>query len=115
MSVRFASAARLASSPLAARDAPRRSARRGVWLAAAGDELEHQAGGGDLGLAQAHLDGVALTSSALVTDDIAAGRLIRPFDLSLPLDFGYYLLGPETTVDHPKVAAFRDWILAATG
>ena len=57
--------------------------------------------------------GVALTSSALVTDDIAAGRLIRPFDLSLPLDFGYYLLCPEATVEHPKVAAFRDWILAA--
>ena len=32
--------------------------------------------------------GVALTSSALVTDDIAASRLIRPFDLSLPLSFG---------------------------
>ena len=59
--------------------------------------------------------GVALTSSALVTDDIAAGRLIRPFDLSLPLSFGYYLLGTEATVDHPKVAAFRDWILAAAG
>ena len=64
---------------------------------------------------QAAIDGqgVVLTSSVLAGDDLAAGRLVRPFELSLcdPVDFGYYLVSPEETADQPKVAAFRDWIL----
>jgi hypothetical protein len=30
--------------------------------------------------------------SALVADDLAAGRLVRPFELSLPAGFAYYVL-----------------------
>jgi len=58
--------------------------------------------------------GVALGSSVLVGDDVAAGRLVRPFDLSLsdPLDFSYYVVCPEADVDRPKVAAFRSWVIA---
>ena len=57
--------------------------------------------------------GVALTGSVLAGDDLAAGRLVRPFELSLcdPVDFGYYIVSPEETAGHPKVAAFRGWIL----
>lgn len=65
---------------------------------------------------QAAIDGqgVGLGSNVLVADDIAAGRLVRPFDLSLadPLDFSYYVVCPETAVDRPKVAAFRAWVIA---
>jgi LysR family glycine cleavage system transcriptional activator len=56
--------------------------------------------------------GVALTSSVLVADDLAAGRLCKPFTLSLPNRFAYYVVAPEAAADRPKVAEFRAWILA---
>ena len=56
--------------------------------------------------------GVALASSVLVADDLAAGRLCKPFTLSLPIRFAYYVVAPEAAADRPKVAAFRAWILA---
>lgn len=56
--------------------------------------------------------GVALAGSVLVADDLAAGRLIKPFDLSFPVSFAYYIVGPQATVSHPNIAAFRDWLLA---
>ena len=57
--------------------------------------------------------GVALASSFLVADDLAAGRLVVPFDLSLcdPLDFAYHLVVPKRTADLPKVVAFKTWLL----
>jgi LysR family glycine cleavage system transcriptional activator len=55
--------------------------------------------------------GVALARGALAADDLAAGRLVRPFKLSLPVEFAYYIVCPETTADRPKVAAFRQWLL----
>jgi len=64
---------------------------------------------------QAALDGhgVALIGDILVADDLAAGRLVRPFDpsLSTPLKFCYYLLRAKDSAEQPKVAAFRDWLL----
>ncbi len=64
---------------------------------------------------QAALDGqgVALVGDILVADDLAAGRLVRPFDprLSTPLTFAYYLLSAKDSAEQPKVAAFRDWLL----
>ena len=55
--------------------------------------------------------GVALASSPLVVDDLAAGRLVRPFALSLPNNFAYYVVALEASADTPKVAAFRNWLL----
>ena len=64
---------------------------------------------------QAALDGqgVALIGDMLVADELAAGRLVRPFDpsLSTPLTFSYYLLSAKDSAEQPKVAAFRDWLL----
>ena len=58
--------------------------------------------------------GVALADRVLVEDDLAAGRLVMPFKLSLPgpTRFCYFLVSPESTADLPKIVAFRDWILA---
>jgi LysR family glycine cleavage system transcriptional activator len=56
--------------------------------------------------------GVALGSRVLVADDLAAGRLIKPFDLSFPVSFAYYVVCPETTADQPRIAAFREWVMA---
>ncbi|MDJ0951422.1 MAG: transcriptional regulator GcvA [Alphaproteobacteria bacterium] len=59
--------------------------------------------------------GVALASSMFVAEDIAAGRLVRPFDLGIPLEFGYFVISLEANADRPKVAAFRDWLLEEAG
>jgi LysR family transcriptional regulator, glycine cleavage system transcriptional activator len=65
---------------------------------------------------QAAIDGqgVVLGDSTLVTDDLACGRLVRPFDLSLkgPAQFAYYLVSPRAATEKPLVAAFRAWALA---
>jgi len=58
--------------------------------------------------------GVALGSDSLAGDDLDAGRLIRLFDVALPVNFAYYLTYPEETADSPKIVAFRDWILSQT-
>lgn len=55
--------------------------------------------------------GVALGRSAIVAADIAAGRLVRPFDLSFPVEFAYWLVYPPEALSRPKVKAFRDWIV----
>ena len=64
---------------------------------------------------QAALDGqgVALVGDVLVSDDLASGRLVRPFKshLSTPLSFSYYLLSALNSDAQPKVAAFRQWLL----
>jgi LysR family transcriptional regulator, glycine cleavage system transcriptional activator len=62
---------------------------------------------------QAAIDGlgVALCKKALVDADIAAGRLVAPFDVVLPSDAGYYVVAPQETADTRKIALFRDWLL----
>jgi LysR family transcriptional regulator, glycine cleavage system transcriptional activator len=62
--------------------------------------------------AAAEGQGVALGRSALVVADLAAGRLVQPFDISLPFALTHYLVCPEATADRPKIAAFRAWLLA---
>ncbi len=59
--------------------------------------------------------GIALGSPSLTSDELANSRLLRPFDLALPLGFASHLVYPEDTAAVPKVAAFADWILAETG
>jgi LysR family transcriptional regulator, glycine cleavage system transcriptional activator len=55
-------------------------------------------------------EGVVLGRSALVADDLKAGRLVRPFAMSLPTDLAYYVVYPTQTLQRPKVRAFRDWL-----
>lgn len=59
--------------------------------------------------------GVALAGSILVADDLAAGRLVKPFALSFPVNFCYYLVCPQATLAMPKMNAFREWLLSQTG
>jgi LysR family transcriptional regulator, glycine cleavage system transcriptional activator len=55
-------------------------------------------------------EGVVLGRSALVADDLKAGRLVKPFSVSLPADLAYYVAYPTQTSQRPKVRAFRDWL-----
>ena len=65
---------------------------------------------------QAAIDGhgVALGDSTLVKDDLAEGRLVKPFELALrsPAQFAYHLITRRDTSDRPMTRAFRDWIIA---
>jgi LysR family transcriptional regulator, glycine cleavage system transcriptional activator len=58
--------------------------------------------------------GAGLLPAAMVTREIAEGRLVRLADVVLLEDFAYYLVYPEAGRVRPKIAAFREWILKAT-
>jgi len=94
-----------------------------MWLHAAGaEDVDAQRGPrfshASLAL-QAAIEGqgLALGSDSLAGDDLAAGRLVCPFDVVLPVNFAYYLVYPKDMGELPKIANFRNWILAeiATG
>lgn len=57
--------------------------------------------------------GVALGRTRFVETDITAGRLVVPFDVVLPADAGFYIVAPEATADTPRIALFRDWLIAS--
>ena len=54
--------------------------------------------------------GVALAQSTLVSSDLAEGRLIRLFSISIPVELSFFLVGPPATFEKPKVKAFRAWL-----
>lgn len=54
--------------------------------------------------------GVTLAYSTTAAADIAAGRLVRLFSLSLPDTFAYYIAAAPAALERPKVKAFRDWL-----
>lgn len=56
--------------------------------------------------------GVALAGSVLVEDDIAAGRLVNPFEVYFPVTFAYYVVCPKASVNQPRIVAFRQWLKA---
>jgi LysR family glycine cleavage system transcriptional activator len=64
---------------------------------------------------QAAIDGigVAMGRTSYVQDDIAKGRLVVPFRIALPADAGFYLVAPDGHREARKLAAFRDWVVAA--
>lgn len=79
---------------------------------AAGRHLSFTRAVDELFVTQAAVDGLGVTlgRSILVADDIAAGRLIKPFDLSLRAEFAYFLVCPESHIQRRKLQVFRDWI-----
>ncbi len=89
-----------------------------VWLKAAGVEnVDHTRGPAypySNMVIQAAIqgEGVALARSALVEDDLKTGQLIKPFEISLPVEFAYYIVYPEEHLSRPKVKAFRDWLFS---
>ncbi|MDB5628011.1 MAG: transcriptional regulator, LysR family [Tardiphaga sp.] len=91
-----------------------------LWLTAAGlpADLSKRAGlSFDMIFValQAAIDGlgVAIARTSYVEADIASGRLVVPFDMSWPVDAGFYLVSPEGRADTPKLRAFREWLLAS--
>lgn len=62
---------------------------------------------------QAAIDGqgLALGQYLFAADDLAAGRLVKPFDLTLPLASPYCILSPAGQPLKPAADAFRSWLL----
>ncbi|TCS64778.1 transcriptional regulator GcvA [Varunaivibrio sulfuroxidans] len=87
-----------------------------LWFEAADVRCDHPERGPwflDSGLAvQAAVEGqgVLLGRSTLVADDLASGRLVKPFDISLPAEYAYYVVCPRARADRPKIKAFVEWI-----
>lgn len=55
--------------------------------------------------------GVALLTPDYYATEIAAGRLLQPFEKVIETGSSYWLVYPETRRNAPKLRAFRDWIL----
>lgn len=58
--------------------------------------------------------GVALADSFLAAEDIASGRLVQPFDLSIRHG-AYWLVARSFKRLSPEARAFREWLLARIG
>ena len=88
------------------------------WLRQAGVS-DVDAGAGphfsDSGLAlAAAIDGMGLVLAAppLVASELADGRLISPFAISIKQRYAYYLVAPEEIADRAAVVVFRNWLLS---
>ncbi|MBS0296355.1 MAG: transcriptional regulator GcvA [Proteobacteria bacterium] len=59
--------------------------------------------------------GVALAPSTLAESEIAAGRLVRPFPVSVEAEYGYFLVWRADSRKGETIARFRDWMLGEAG
>lgn len=57
--------------------------------------------------------GIALVPKFLIGQELHAGELVTPFDLSLSSGKGYYLVYPERKQNSPMLQAFEGWLMSA--
>ena len=87
-----------------------------TWLEAAGATGVDASRGTHFSLPdhglQAAIDGagIVLGWRSLSAKDVAAGRVVEPFDVTLPLGSSFYLVYPEAHSLRPQIAALRDWL-----
>ena len=87
-----------------------------TWLEAAGATGVDASRGTHFSLPdhglQAAIDGagIVLGWRSLSAKDLAAGRVVEPFDVTLPLGSSFYLAYPEAHSQRPQIAALRDWL-----
>lgn len=55
--------------------------------------------------------GVALAQAPLVADDLAKGRLVKPFDFELDGEYSYYVVTPSGSSNRAGISEFRAWLL----
>ena len=88
------------------------------WLRHAGLDLPEPSGGvsfEDLSmLIRSAVDGngVALVRHVVAMQEIAAGQLVRLFDIATPSPDEYYFVTPPGAAAKPQVQAFHAWLLA---
>jgi len=54
--------------------------------------------------------GICLSRRSFVTNHLAFGKLVQPFELSIYSNFNFYLVFPENRLKEMKIAAFYQWI-----
>ena len=87
------------------------------WLALAGieniDPLHGTVVDDTNVLIQAAIDGlgVALCSTHFVSDQLASGRLVRPFETIMHSDYAYYAVCPKKHLKRTEVAVFKEWLM----
>ncbi|WP_396328574.1 LysR substrate-binding domain-containing protein [Burkholderia anthina] len=92
--------------------------RWSAWMAAAGvdgfDDSRCVALPDSSHVVQAVTDGAAigLAEPDMIARDLADGRLVRLFDVSVALapEVAYHIVYPARTQDDPRIVAFRDWL-----
>ena len=55
---------------------------------------------------------VAMVHPLFFRDDLAAGRLVQPFSLTVRSAHSYWLVYPKARRRSAKIEAFRDWVLS---
>ena len=53
--------------------------------------------------------GVALVDEVIAGEELASGKLVKPFDLSYLLPCSYYIVCPKNIADQHNVRIFIDW------
>jgi LysR family glycine cleavage system transcriptional activator len=56
--------------------------------------------------------GIALARTALAAWDLIGGRLVRPFDIPMPVSYAYWIVCSKAVARLPKIVAFSEWLLA---
>ncbi|MNT73025.1 DNA-binding transcriptional activator GcvA [compost metagenome] len=90
-----------------------------MWMAAAGIEGfddSHCIGfadSSDVVRAVTESGMVGLADLDMIGADLAQGRLVRLFDIGVPMaaDYAYHLVYPEGSAADPRILAFQDWLL----
>ena len=86
------------------------------WLSAAGLECVEPLKGPVFSDADLLLDaavssqGVALARSMLVGEHLSSGRLVMPFDISIPALSSYFAVYQRESTERPEVASLLDWL-----
>jgi len=67
--------------------------------------------------ARAAIDGYGVTIAdvTLFEDEMRRGDLVKPFDLVVTEDTGYFLFGRPERLKEPYISAFCDWLTAQIG
>lgn len=87
------------------------------WLQAAGATRVDTARGVHFSHANLAIDaavdglGVVCSVTALAASDLALGRLVMPFDLTVKADYNYYIVCNPADWDRPAIQAFAGWLL----
>jgi LysR family glycine cleavage system transcriptional activator len=89
-----------------------------LWFAAAGLDMQEPSGGlrfedsSMLIRSAAAGNGIAMARHVIAMQEIAAGELVRLFDVAVPCPHAYYLAYTQQGSLKPQVRAFREWLLA---
>jgi len=43
---------------------------------------------------------------------LIGGRLVRPFDVAMPVSYGYWIVCSKAVAKLPKIVVFSEWLLA---